>query len=367
MTSICLTLRFPLPALLALLALLLLPSSSSLSIHLPRRAFLASPALSPFLLASPATASDPVKPGKPALELYNKALNLQATGNIPSSLPLLKRVVEMEPGWTYGWSSLGDAQVSLGQVRRERPRSRTHGKPFLIIVRLHPTCLRFQIPPALESYKTSLSLCYPSCKDEYLLRLNYGVTLLNSPSSTKADLEEGLTQIQSSARLRNRPDSVVITNRAIAYDYLQQYSLAVADYEIAVQLSNDVSPWWLRRSMCKLELGDSAGAKEAWRRVQSRFPESAEVNAVGYVIYSSLSEVDKARECLSKVPQVKREEYAKAGIRRDKLRWGPKMEEGWVQAIREVKGWGGEEEAKSRVIEAEEKVKEAEAMEAEVT
>lgn len=78
-----------------------------------------------FLAPLPSTAANDINKG--ALEIYNKAINLQATGNIAASLPLLARVTDMEPTFPYGWSSLADVQVALGdvvsaQVRNEKAK-----------------------------------------------------------------------------------------------------------------------------------------------------------------------------------------------------------------------------------------------------
>eukprot|EP00518_Triparma_eleuthera_P010954 CAMPEP_0182474498 /NCGR_PEP_ID=MMETSP1319-20130603/25751_1 /TAXON_ID=172717 /ORGANISM="Bolidomonas pacifica, Strain RCC208" /LENGTH=299 /DNA_ID=CAMNT_0024675397 /DNA_START=122 /DNA_END=1017 /DNA_ORIENTATION=+ len=271
---------------------------------LPRRTFIVS---SPILLLSPNPALSSPLPTvtpvpKPTLELYNRALSLQSTGNLPSSLPLLQRVTDMTPNWSYGWSSLGDVQVALGDV-----------------------------PSALKSYESAIDLDgneYGSVKDPYLIRLNYGCALLNSGEDGL--LPPALAQLEAAARLRNRPDALTLVNRGLAYDYLKRYPQAVSDYEVAVQLSKEVQPWWLRRAMCKLEIGDASGARDAWRRVENRFPDSAEVNIVGYVIHQRLNEGEKAKECLGKVPEGKMEEYRREEVRRRKLRWGVAMEEGFA-------------------------------------
>ena len=89
------------------------PSSAS------RRNFLiatSSSSASALLITNPSPTLAAPEINKGALEMYNKAINLQATGNIAASLPLLARVTDMEPTFPYGWSSLADVQVALGDV-----------------------------------------------------------------------------------------------------------------------------------------------------------------------------------------------------------------------------------------------------------
>ncbi|GMI17311.1 hypothetical protein TrLO_g683 [Triparma laevis f. longispina] len=296
-----------------LLVLVLLQTTSPLRFAFPRplvqrRAFtksLGASASAFFLAPLPSTAANDINKG--ALEIYNKAINLQATGNIAASLPLLARVTDMEPTFPYGWSSLADVQVALGDV-----------------------------VSAQAGYREAIRLCSSSdsCKDSYLNHLNLGCVLINLDRPSRETLEEGLKEINIAARLRNRPDPVVVTNRAIAYDYLGKYALAVEDYEIAVRLDGEVKPWWLRRAESKLELGDGGGAKEAWKRVEARFPESAEVNAVGTVIFQALGEESRVDECYKKIAPSLKENYSKEEFKeKNKLRWGPKMTEGWKSVV----------------------------------
>lgn len=77
-----------------------------------------------------------------------------------------------------------------------------------------------------------------------------------------------------------------------------------------------------------------AGAKEAWKRVEARFPESAEVNAVGTVIFQALGEESRVDECYKKIAPSLKENYSKEEFKeKNKLRWGPKMTEGWKSVV----------------------------------
>jgi tetratricopeptide (TPR) repeat protein len=199
----------------------------------------------------------------------------------------------------------------------------------------------------------------------YLNHLNLGCVLINLDNPGRETLEEGLNEINVAARLRNRPDPVVVTNRAIAYDYLGKYALAVEDYEIAVRLDGEVKPWWLRRAECKLELGDAGGAKEAWKRVEARFPESAEVNAVGAVIFQALGEPGRVAECYSKIVPTIKVNYSKQDFRESRLRWGPKMTEGWI-AVASSQTSQPEQRPGPPIIDEPEKANEIEALKREI-
>ncbi len=92
--------------------------------------------------------------------------------------------------------------------------------------------------------------------------------------------------------------------------------------------ANEVSPFWLRSSMVKYQLGDSSGAMDLMKRVENRFPEAPEVRAAYAVQLLGKGDEDGARKKFLEIPDRQRGKYAEDEFVDKVVAWPPKMKEG---------------------------------------
>lgn len=143
------------------------------------------------------------------------------------------------------------------------------------------------LDPAEVSYSKAISLCTenlketegqfgaPKCSDQYVLYLNRGCLRMNNGRA-----KEALKDLALASELIGKPDGVVAQNLARARELNGQYNSADKEYNLAISMtSGEVSPFWLRSSLVKLELGDVKGGFDLLKRVENRFPEAPEVRA----------------------------------------------------------------------------------------
>lgn len=202
-----------------------------------------------------------VTPSNPdAKKLFNEGRALESQGNMFAAQRLYNKVTKISPRFVYGWSNLGNTQVALGDL-----------------------------PEADENYSQAIALCRESaadaaaqgfgvkkCSDLYVLLLNRGSVRLNTPGRK----EDALADLRQANTLRERPDAVVLQNLARAEEMNGYFSMADKNYNLAISMTaNEVSPFWLRSAMVKLQLGDVKGGRDLLKRVELKFPDAPEVKA----------------------------------------------------------------------------------------
>jgi tetratricopeptide (TPR) repeat protein len=214
----------------------------------------------------------------PVSKLFQQGRVLESQGNYDAALQIYQKVTALRPGFVYGWSNLGNAQVVFKDL-----------------------------DGADESYSTAVSLCRaiesaheaqegatggggpsqllglsssPKCDDLYVILLNRGSLRLNHNQPNEA-----LKDLEQSSALRARPDAVILQNLARAKELNGNYAGANDDYDVAVQMtSGDVAPFWLRSALVKYQLGNVRGGFDLLKRVRNRFPDAPEVKAA-YAVF----------------------------------------------------------------------------------
>ncbi|KAL7546785.1 hypothetical protein ACHAWF_010117 [Thalassiosira exigua] len=240
-------------------------------------------------------------------KLFNEGRALEAQGNILAAQRLYNKVTKIAPRFIYGWSNLANTLVAQGQLGG-----------------------------ADESYSKAISLCEESlkqadgsfgakrCDDLYLILLNRGSVRLNNGMP-----KEALSDLQKSNTMRGRPDAVILQNLARAQELNSFYSQSDKSYNTAISMTaNEVSPFWLRSSMVKYQLGDLNGAMDLMKRVENRFPEAPEVRAAYAVLLLGKGEEDAARKKFLEIPDRQRARYVEAEFLEKVVAWPPVMKEG---------------------------------------
>ena len=210
-------------------------------------------------------AVDVVPPSSDAKKIFNEGRALESQGNLAAALRLYSKVTQIAPRFVYGWSNLGNAQTGLGDLTS-----------------------------AEQSYNTAIDLCHNAnrwaeqlpelpqrrCNDLYILLLNRGSLRLNNGAPPALALKD----LQQANSLRARPDAIVLQNLARAEEINGLYEQSNRDYSTAISMTaNEVSPFWLRSAMVKLQLGQVQDGYDLLKRVAIRFREAPEVRAASAV------------------------------------------------------------------------------------
>lgn len=240
-----------------------------------------------------------------AKKLYGEARVLEQQGNIPAAQRIYSKITKMEPGYIYGWSSLGNTQVALGALQ---PAEESYSRAIGL---------------CLESQKVEDKFGVPRCNDAYLLYLNRGALRLNN------NMKDGaLKDLETSDNLRGRPDAIILQNRARARELNGLYAQADRDYDVAISMqSNEVAPYWLRAAMVKFQLGDTLGAFDLIRRVENRFPEAPEVRAALATLLTFKGDQTTANRKFLEIPDRARLKYVDEVYLDNIIAWPPKMRE----------------------------------------
>lgn len=223
-----------------------------------------------------------------AKKLFNEGRALEAQGNMLAAQRLYLKVTKIAPRFIYGWSSLGNTLVAQGQLGE-----------------------------ADESYSRAVSLCEEKlnetegtfgakrCEDLYLILLNRGSVRLNNGMP-----KEALFDLTKSNSLRARPDAIILQNLARAQELNSFFAQSDTSYTTAISMTaNEVSPFWLRSSLVKYQLGDLKAAMDLLKRVDNRFPEAPEVRAVYAVLLWGSGDEDAARKKFLEIPDRQRMKY----------------------------------------------------------
>lgn len=240
-------------------------------------------------------------------KLFNEGRALEAQGNILAAQRLYIKVTKISPRFIYGWANLSNTLVAQGQLN-----------------------------DADQTYTKAINLCEENlkeaeqsfgikrCDDLYLLLLNRGTVRLNNGMS-----KEALTDLQKANTLRARPDAIILQNLARAQELNSFYSQSDKSYATAISMTaNEVSPFWLRSSMVKYQLGDVNGAMDLMKRVENRFPEAPEVRAAYAVLLLAKGDEDAARKKFLEIPDRQRVKYADGDFVEKIVAWPSAMKEG---------------------------------------
>lgn len=243
-----------------------------------------------------------VIPGSDSKQLFNEARALESQGNIAAAQRIYTKVTKISPNFIYGWSNLGNTQVALGQL-----------------------------PPAEESYSTAIDLCQenlkrnkdklgaPRCNDLYVLMLNRGSLRLNNGSP-----EEALKDLQQADSLRGKPDAIVLQNLARAEELNGKYSASDRNYAVAISMTaNEVSPFWLRAGLVKLQLGQTKDGFDLLKRVENRFPEAPEVRAAYATFLAAQGDQIAAQRKYLEIPDRQRQKYVDSNYLQNVVAWPP--------------------------------------------
>ncbi len=215
----------------------------------------------------------------------------------------------------YGWASLGNAQVALGSLG---PAEQSYSKAVNL---------------CLESRNEEERFGVPRCNDLWLLYLNRGSLRMNNGMP-----KEALKDLEAADNLRAKPDAIILQNRARARELNGLYAASDRDYSVAISMtSNEVSPFWLRSSLVKFQLGDLIGAFDLIRRVENRFPEAPEVRAALATLLSAKGDQITAQRKFLEIPDRQRLKYSDEDFLKNTVSWPPRMIE-YVLKLAEAVG-----------------------------
>ncbi|CEM11327.1 unnamed protein product [Vitrella brassicaformis CCMP3155] len=259
--------------------------------------------LSTVWLSENPVAVDPTRISGEAGGVYRKARAALEEGRWDDAVILLERVTKAAPNYAYGYSSLGTAKANRGEPREA-------------LVELTRAIDLFREGRATPSDLWTV----------YLQRGNIRLTLKECSTAVE-DLDEA-------KRLRGRPDALVLTSRAQALDQCGRWSEAAADYEGAVGLlASDPQPFWLRYCLALLEQNRVLESFGIMRRVQSKFPDAAEVNAATSAIYFTRGDKEGSARFFRLLSPDAQKDYSQRSFLEGKVRWPPKAVAAMQKAV----------------------------------
>ena len=251
---------------------------------------------------------DVVPPSSDAKKIFNEGRALESQGNLAAALRLYSKVTQIAPRFVYGWSNLGNAQTGLGDLTS-----------------------------AEQSYNTAIDLCHSAnqradqlpelpqrrCNDLYILLLNRGSLRLNNGAPPALALKD----LQQANSLRARPDAIVLQNLARAEEINGLYEQSNRDYSTAISMTaNEVSPFWLRSAMVKLQLGQVQDGYDLLKRVEVRFPEAPEVRAASAVfLVRQRGDMTAGQQKFLEIPDRARLLYSDDAYLTQTVSWPPAM------------------------------------------
>ena len=131
--------------------------------------------------------------------------------------------------------------------------------------------------------------------------------------------------------MRARPDAIVLQNLARAEEINGRFEAANRDYAAAIGMTaNEVSPFWLRSAMVKLQLGQVQDGYDLLKRVEIRFPEAPEVRAASAVFLVRRSpdgDTTLGQQKFLEIPDKARLKYSDDVYLTQTVGWPPAMRE----------------------------------------
>ena len=234
-----------------------------------------------------------------ARRIFMKGKQNEADGSIAEAQQLYEEVVQTEPDFVYGWSSLGNVLTAKGNLDQ-----------------------------ALLCYKKAISLKPPS---EELSNL-----LLNKASIELATerLDDALRDLTVAENLGGKSVNQIRTVRAVALSNEGRWNEASSIFELVIQSAEkNALPWWLRYSMSLLETNRGIEAIGYLQRTMSSFPQEAECKAFAAALYTSQGSRAEGAKYWNRLSQEDKTVYGDLQFVKTKLKWGPIASEAMKQFV----------------------------------
>jgi len=232
-----------------------------------------------------------------ATALLKNARQEEVKGNIDKAFKLYSKVVELEPTYPYAWSNRGNMHILRGDLRA-----------------------------ALDDYTRAVDQL-PSAGsagtsgEAWLIYLNRATTRL----ALNEDAKLALDDLNAAALMRRAPDAALLTSRAQAYERLEDWASAAADYQAALSLRpNDIQPWWVRFALVLFQLGRDVDAATLARRVRSKFSGEAEAGIALTCMLVEERQLGEASKLWFDQPLIQRQRYSDPGFLRNTVKWPPR-------------------------------------------
>lgn len=222
------------------------------------------------------------------LRIFNKGKQNEVDGAVDEAQGFYEQVVQTEPDFVYGWSSLGNVLVTRGNLDQ-----------------------------ALLCYRKAISLRPPS---EELASI-----LLNKASIELAtDKTDAAMKDLDLAEQISGPTKTINTVKAVALSNSGKWKESSEIFEKVIQTADkNALPWWLRYSMSLLESGRGTEAIAFLQRTISRFPDEAECKAFAAALYTSQGVPLEGGKYWNKMLPEDRDRYSDILFVQQKLKWGP--------------------------------------------
>ena len=224
-----------------------------------------------------------------ARRVFMKGKQNEADGSIEEAQKLYEEVVQSEPDFIYGWSSLGDVLTTNGNLDL-----------------------------ALLCYKKAISLRPPSEELANVLLNKASIELASGKTS------EALKDLSNAENMGGKSVDQIRTVKAVALTNEGHWGEASTIFAQVVQSSGkNALPWWLRYSMSLLETGRGVEAIGYLQRTMSSFPQEAECKAFAAALYTSQGSPMVGAEYWSKLTSEDQISYSDLDFVKTKLKWGP--------------------------------------------
>lgn len=265
-----------------------------------------SPVLATMDVEAPVTSTREAIDEAASLVRFGKAE--EGKGMYEKALKYYTKAIEEAPDYGYGYSNRANVEILFGKVEDA--------------LRDYDTAVRVSNRPGAN---------YEGLPDRWLFYLNRGTTRL----ALGRDAAKSVDDFNVAAGLRQRPEVMVVENRAQAHERLGNFYAAAADYASALSLSpRDVQPYWLRYANVLLEVGKDAEALELLKRVKAKFDGEGEVNMAYAAMLSATGDDAEALKIYRQIPPVQRQRYGDRVFLTDAVRWPPRL----IEASIKLKG-----------------------------
>eukprot|EP00614_Pseudopedinella_elastica_P030979 CAMPEP_0172630864 /NCGR_PEP_ID=MMETSP1068-20121228/175923_1 /TAXON_ID=35684 /ORGANISM="Pseudopedinella elastica, Strain CCMP716" /LENGTH=351 /DNA_ID=CAMNT_0013441835 /DNA_START=109 /DNA_END=1164 /DNA_ORIENTATION=- len=233
-----------------------------------------------------------------AASLVRFGLVEEAKGQFDKATKYYNQAISAAPDYALGYSNRANVAVILGRV-----------------------------DDALRDYDAAVTVSsrpgqfYEGLPDRWLLFLNRATARLALGGDPGACVDD----LNKAAALRQRPELVIASNRAQAYERLGNYAMAISDYGSAVGLKpQDPQPFWLRYAACLFEKEADAEALGIARRVKAKFAGEPEVQIVLAALNAKYDPHEAAQLYRGLAP-VQRQKYGSKAFLQESLRWPPRL------------------------------------------
>ena len=253
---------------------------------LPTPHYLATPSASRLPLSSPATAR--LQPGASTPANAHRRSFL-GTWLISVNMPSMAGAATMPQGKEAIDEAASLTRLGVGEQGKQNfdkafmyyDKALTVSKNYApaYVNRANIFILRQKLNEALADYDKAASISArpenEKDSERYLIYLNRATTRLALGGD---DAQASVDDLNMAQLLRGKGETIILSNRAQAYERLGDYNRAIGDYASAIALSpRDVAPFWLRYASCLFEARRDAEAIALVRRLRQKFTGEAEV------------------------------------------------------------------------------------------